>query len=255
MNIVIIEDEKITAAELAGTICELESDANIVAILASVKTAIAYFESNPVPDLIFSDVQLGDGLSFEIFKAIQISVPVIFCTAYDEYALNAFKTNGIDYVLKPSTSQTIADSLAKYRSLQKTFSGKKEQRYDAILDLLANREVPKNTSVLVYHKDKIMPVRLEEIAFFYIANEVTCLLTFNSEKYQINKKFEELEQIAGRNFFRVNRQYLVNRKAVLDVSRYFLRKLSVNISIPHKEKILVSKEKTPQFLHWLETQS
>ncbi len=254
MNIIIIEDERITADELAGTINNLEPDAKIVAILSSVKTAVAYFQKNESPDLIFSDIQLGDGLSFEIFKAVKISAPVIFCTAYDEYALNAFKTNGIDYILKPSTSQTIADALAKYRSLRETFGGK-IQRYDSILDALIKRESPKYASILVFYKEKILPVKMDEIALFYIDNEVTYLLTFTSQKYVAGKTLEELEQLSGSNFFRINRQYLVNRKAVIDASRYFLRKLSVNLSIPYKEKILVSKEKTPQFLNWLEMNS
>lgn len=254
MNIIIIEDERITADELAGTINNLEPDAKIVAILSSVKTAVAYFQKNESPDLIFSDVQLGDGLSFEIFKAVKISAPVIFCTAYDEYALNAFKTNGIDYILKPSISQTIADALAKYRSLRETFGGK-IQRYDSILDALIKRESPKYASILVFYKEKILPVKMDEIALFYIDNEVTYLLTFASQKYVAGKTLEELEQLSGSNFFRINRQYLVNRKAVIDASRYFLRKLSVNLSIPYKEKILVSKEKTPQFLNWLEMNS
>jgi len=254
MNIVIIEDERITADELAGTITSLESDAKIIAILSSVKTAVAYFQCNTIPiDLIFSDVQLGDGLSFEIFKSCKLSAPIIFCTAYDEYALNAFKTNSIDYILKPSTSQTVADGLAKYRNLRHTFSDGKDQ-YKAVLEALINREAPKSTSILVYQKEKILPVRLETIALFYIADEVTHLLTFDAKTYSINKNMEQLEQVSGNDFFRVNRQYLVNRKAVIDASRYFLRKLSVNISVPYtKEKILVSKEKIPLFLAWLES--
>jgi DNA-binding LytR/AlgR family response regulator len=251
MKIVIIEDEKITAEELAGTIKALEPGAIIEAILSSVKTAVTYFQKNKAPDLIFSDVQLGDGLSFEIFKACKISAPVIFCTAYDEYALNAFKINSIDYILKPSTSQTIADALAKYSNFRQTFAGDGQQ-YKAILEILMNRDVPKASSVLVHHKDKILPVRLEEIALFYIENEITHLLTFDSKTYFINKNLEELEQTSGNSFFRVNRQFLVNRKTVIDASHYFSRKLSVNISVPFKEKITVSKEKTPQFLNWLE---
>ncbi len=252
MKIVIIEDEKITADELVGTITSLEADVKIVAILGSVKTAVSYFQNNAMPDLIFCDVQLGDGLSFEIFKACKISAPVIFCTAYDEYALKAFKTNSIDYILKPSTAQTVADALAKYRSLRQTFSDGKDQ-YKAVIEALINREAPKSTSILVYQKDKILPIKIETIALFYIADEVTHLLTFDSKTYSVNKNMEQLEQLSGNDFFRVNRQYLVNRKAVIDASRYFLRKLSVNISVPYnKEKILVSKEKIPQFLKWLE---
>jgi two-component system, LytTR family, response regulator LytT len=228
----------------------LEPDAEIIATLSSVKSAITYFQNNQAPDLIFSDVQLGDGLSFEIFKAVKISTPVIFCTAYDEYALNAFKTNSIDYILKPSDSKTIADALAKYRDLRQTFSG--GDPYKAILEALINKDTPKSVSVLVHHKDKIMPVRLDDVALFYIDNEITHLLAFDNKTYLVNKNLEELEQSSGNNFFRVNRQCLINRKAVIDASYYFSRKLSVNISVPYKDKITVSKEKTPQFLSWLE---
>ena len=252
MKIVIIEDEKITADDLAGTITNLEPNAQIVAILTSVKTAIAYFQQCEMPDLIFSDVQLGDGLSFEIYKAVKVNAPIIFCTAYDEYALNAFKTNGIDYVLKPSTSKSISDALNKYRSLKQTFAGN-ELQYKTIIDALLHKEAPRSSAILVHYKDKIMPIRIEDIALFYLEDEITSLTTYDKKEYSINKNLEELEQLCGNDFFRINRQILINRKTVIDASHYFSRKLSVNINIAFKEKIIVSKEKTPQFLNWLQT--
>ena len=254
MKIIIIEDEKITADDLAETIKQLEPDSKIIAILSSVKTAIAYFQKNEAPDLVFSDVQLGDGLSFEIFKTVNIAAPIIFCTAFDEYALNAFKTNSIDYVLKPFTSNAIAEALNKYRNLRSTFSGN-DLHYKAIIDELINRITPKSSAVLVHYNDKITPVRLDDIALFYIETEITYLLTFEKKTFVVNKYLDELEQICGNDFFRVNRQCMVNRKAVIDASHYFSRKLSVNISVPlpFKDKITVSKEKTPQFLNWLQT--
>jgi two-component system, LytTR family, response regulator LytT len=253
MKIVIIEDEKITADDLAATIKTIEPEAEIIATLSSVKSAVSYMETHTAPDLIFSDVQLGDGLSFEIFKAVKITSPVIFCTAYDEYALNAFKTNSIDYILKPSTSESIAEALEKYKILRQTFSGN-ENPYKAIIELLSNKETPKSAAVLVHYKDKIMPVRLDDIALFYLENEITYLITFDQKNYSVNKNMEDLELIAGKNFFRANRQCLVSRKTIIDASHYFSRKLSVNISVPFKEKITVSKEKTPLFLNWLENQ-
>jgi DNA-binding LytR/AlgR family response regulator len=252
MNIVIIEDEKITAEELANTIKSIEPDITIEAILDSVQTAVAYFAMHKEPNLIFSDVQLGDGLSFEIFSSCKISAPIIFCTAYDEYALNAFKTNGIDYILKPSNSKTIATALAKYRNFRKTFSDN-EQQYKTILDALTRRESTPNTSILVLHKDKIVPVWIDEIALFYIENEITYLTTFNSKTYTINKNLEELERTSGKSFFRVNRQCLINRKSIKEASHYFSQKLSITISVPFKGKIMVSKEKAPLFLRWLES--
>ncbi|MCK9204744.1 MAG: LytTR family DNA-binding domain-containing protein [Bacteroidales bacterium] len=251
MKIVIIEDEKLTAEDLAGTITELDPDAEIVSFLYSVKEAICYFKNNALPDLIFSDIQLGDGLSFEIFKSVSISSPVIFCTAYDEFALNAFKANGIDYLLKPFSSKSISEALHKYKTFFKSVPGKTIQ-VDEFLELLKSRKTPKSTSVLVHYKDKILPIRLEDIALFYIEDEVTHLMTFEKKTYYINKNLDELMQITGNGFYRINRQYLVNRKTVSDATQYFSRKLSVNLVIPFKDTLTVSKEKIPSFLKWLE---
>jgi two-component system, LytTR family, response regulator LytT len=251
MRIIIIEDEKLTAEDLAETIKSLEPQSEVVAFLYSVKEAISYFSKNAAPDLIFSDIQLGDGLSFEIFKSVPVSAPVIFCTAYDEYALNAFKNNGIYYILKPFTYQIISDALQKYHILRQTLSGNSLQ-YDVILDALKNMETRKSASVLVHYKDKILPIKLDEIALFYIENEVTRLLTMDRKGYLIDKNLEEIVQITGNSFFRVNRQCLLNRRAVVDASHYFARKLSVNIAVPFDTPITVSKERTSQFLKWLE---
>lgn len=250
MQIVIIEDEQFTAEDLAETIVKAEPAAEISAILRSVKESLAYFRKNDTPDLIFSDIQLGDGLSFELFKTMDITAPVIFCTAYDEYALTAFKANGIDYILKPFTLKTIADALNSYHTLKRTFSGKTPE-YGAIVDLFRSRERHKKESLLVYYRDKILPVRLDEIALFFIENDLTHLTTFNRKTYLINKNLEELELLAGPDYFRANRQCLVNRKAVKDASRYFSRKLAVNLIVPFRETITISKTKVPEFLNWL----
>lgn len=251
MKIVIIEDEELTAADLAETILTVEPDAQIISIIKSVSEAIEFFKNTAnIPDLVFSDIQLGDGLSFEIFKSIKSSFPVIFCTAYDEYALNAFRTNGIDYILKPFSEKTISHAFAKYRVLKKTFS-KNDLQFDNILKLFEIQKNQKQGSVLVYYKDKIFPVKLDNIAIFYVENETTYLLTFDHAKHHINKTLEELEKITSTSFYRVNRQNLVNRKAIREASQYFARKLSISLTIPFTEKILVSKEKITEFLNWL----
>ena len=250
MRIVIIEDEQFAAESLAETIVEVAPAAKIIAILQSVKEAITWFRKHDAPDLVFSDIQLGDGLSFELFKSISVNAPFIFCTAYDEYALAAFKANGIDYILKPFTTKNIMAALDRYQALQQSFS-RQQVPYEAIVALFENRKAPKATSVLVHYQDKIMPVKLEEIALFYIENNVTHLLTFNQKTYCINKTLEELELITGNDYFRTNRQCLINRQAIKDASRYFSRKLTVNITIPFKEAITISKVKVPEFLDWL----
>ena len=252
MKIVIIEDEQLTANDLAATIRSVEPETEITAILGSVKEALNYFGKDVKVDLIFSDIQLGDGLSFEIFTKLKITTPVIFCTAFDEYAINAFKTNGIDYILKPFTTKIVEAALQKYHQLQQTFSQNAVQ-YEAVLKALMINSTPATTNILIHYKDKILPIKTDEIALFYVENEITHLLTFDKREYTVNKNLEDLEYTIGKGFFRVNRQFLLNRNAVLDASRYFSRKLSVNILVPFKETITVSKERTPQFLAWLES--
>ncbi len=250
MKLVIIEDEKLTADDLAETILAECPDAEILAVLGSVKEALAWFASHSAPDLVFSDIQLGDGISFEIFHAITQRMPVIFCTAYDEYALNAFKANGIEYVLKPFTQKTIGAAIGKYKNLKQGFSDQSFS-YKDLLPLFEHKQGPVQGSVLVYQKDKILPVRLSDISVFFIENENTHLLTSDQKMYTVNKTLEELEKLCGAGFYRANRQFLVNRTAVKDASQYFSRKLVVNLHVPFSENITISKEKTGEFLNWL----
>ena len=250
MKIVIIEDEQLTADDLAETILRVSPGVQIIARLSSVKDAVAWFRKNEQPDLIFSDIQLGDGLCFEIFKKHPVSTPVIFCTAFDEYALTAFKAHGIDYILKPFDEQTIASALDRYKELERKFLGNNQQ-IEKILQLFDNRKNQKQASVLVYHKDKILPVKIQDIALFYIEHEITYLVTFGQKNFTISKSLEELEEITGNSFYRANRQYLINRKAVKEASQYFARKLSITLSIPFNETITISKVKVPDFLAWL----
>ena len=251
MKIVIIEDERLTADDLADTILQIEPTAEIAAKLLSVKESISFFSKNTQPDLIFSDIQLGDGLSFEIFTAVTLEVPVIFCTAFNEYALNAFKANGIDYLLKPFTTATVGAALQKFRKLTQPAKPKGDAQYEAILKLFASQERQAPSAILVHYKDKILPIKLEDTAVFYLDNEVVHMVTFDNKLYYPGKSLEDLEKLVGNNFFRANRQYLLNRKAVVDVSNTLDRKLWVNVTVPLKERITVSKEKSPLFLNWL----
>jgi two-component system, LytTR family, response regulator LytT len=251
MKIVLIEDESLTAEDLSETISRVEPAAEITAILSSVKEAVAWFKKNAGPDIIFSDIQLGDGLSFSIFQEAAISTPVIFCTAYDEYALRAFKANGIDYVLKPFTQKAIADAFDRYKRLKDNFSPA-APGYENLTRLFEQR-TQTDAALLVYFKEKIVPVKFADIALFYIENEITHLITFDRDRYCVTKPMDELEKSAGKNFYRLNRKHLVNRNAVKDASQYFHRKLLINLSVPVDiaDPITVSKEKAAHFLNWL----
>jgi two-component system, LytTR family, response regulator LytT len=251
MNIVIIEDELLTAEDLTGIIEGIGKDICISAVLHSVRDAIHYFLDGPRVDLVFSDIQLGDGLSFEIFRAVRIDAPIIFCTAYDEYALDAIRSNGIDYILKPFTAETVGKAFAKYTLLKKHFIPAEVDYEKLIRSMTGGRAEQSVGSILVYHKDKVLPVSLDEIALFYIDAEVTRLHCFNGKTFIVNQSLDELEELSKGNFFRVNRQYVVSRQAVLDANHYPPRKYVVNLSIPFKEVLVVSKNRTTDFLQWL----
>jgi len=219
MKIVIIEDELLTAKDLAECIAKAEPAAQIIATLSSVKEAIAFFKENDEPDLIFSDIQLGDGVSFEIFNTLKKTIPVIFCTAYDEYALNAFKAAGIDYILKPFTVKTITAALEKYNAFKNKFSSSTTTDYNSMATVMDNIRKQKQQCLLVYYKEKILPVMVADIALLYLQNDTTHLLTFNKQQYFIDKTLEEIENTVASDFYRANRQYLVNRKAIKDISQ------------------------------------
>ena len=167
----------------------------------------------PESDLIFSDIQLGDGLSFEIFATAPVNVPVIFCTAYDEYALNAFQANGIDYILKPFTTDSVAAAIKKYLNFREKIVGD-TLRYKTLEDLFRTPKTTETSSILVYQKDQILPIGIDQSAFFYLKRGAVFLTTFNKEQYLVNKSLDELGDQIGPSFFRASRQFLIHRKAV-----------------------------------------
>lgn len=252
MNIIIIEDEQLTAEDLAATIIKVYPDARIIAMLRSVKEGQAFFAAaSQDADLIFSDIQLGDGTAFELFADTAVQTPVIFCTAYDEYALDAFKSNGIDYILKPFTDNTIAAALSKYQSLKEGIMAAQPQSFGTAMKTLSSEKKESNGAILVYQKDMIVPVAMEDIAYFCFKNGAVQLAAFDQKTYPLNKSLDELEKTTGPSFFRMNRQYLVNRTAVGEVLATASRKLSVSLTVSPDAAVVVSREKAPQFLEWL----
>jgi two-component system, LytTR family, response regulator LytT len=249
MNIIIIEDEENSAEDLRQNILKHIPNANIIALLKSVKETITYLKEHEQPDLFISDIELGDGLSFEIFKTVKTTSPVIFVTAYNEYALDAFKANGIDYILKPFDHKTVSMALDKYSTL--TGAKLKSPDFDVLLQWMGNTPKENKSSILVYQKDKIIPVKLSEIALFYIENEFVRVHCINGIQYTTNQTLDELEKICGNAFIRANRQYILNRSIIKEASFYFNRKLLVNLTIHFKDQILISKEKSTTFLEWL----
>jgi DNA-binding LytR/AlgR family response regulator len=251
MNILIIEDEIKAATSLATLIGKIKPEARIVAQLQSVKSSVAWLTENEQPDLIFMDIQLSDGLSFNIFKAAKVSAPVVFCTAYDEYTLEAFKANGVDYVLKPFSQQDIENAFKKVDELKNFFQQNPLPQLNDLLAKVAGPAGKKN--FLVFKQNKYLNIATDTIAFFYIKHEATMIKTFDQQEYSLNQSLDQIYSLLSpEQFFRLNRQYLVNFHAVKEVEHYFARKLLVNLTIPTPEKLLVNKEKVQNFLTWME---
>jgi DNA-binding LytR/AlgR family response regulator len=250
LKIIIIEDEKLTALDLSETLRKVDSDIEIVTILSSVKKSVDFLKTESNFDLIFSDIQLPDGLCFDIFKNVKPQAPVIFCTAYDHYALEAFDANGIDYLLKPFNKVSVSKALDKYQTLKSKFSVS-DNDYNKLVQLIGQQMLNHTTSIIVHKGDKIIPINTKDIALFYLEDEYVFAVTFDLSKYIISQNLEELENLCGSLFFRANRQFLINRKAVKDASKYFNRKILIHLNINFNDQIFVGKLKTSSFLDWL----
>lgn len=254
MNVVIIEDEILTAEDLKDIVLQIEPKAQVVAVLHSVKEAVQYFQNNPMPQLIFSDIQLGDGLSFDVFSKVEISAPIIFCTAFDEYAIDAFNVNGIHYLLKPFNAEKIREALDKYHKLQNSFSYQSqtlENVYEAIKQSAVQNSERRATSVLVYYQNRVIPIKLEDVALFFIKNEATYLYTFDQKTYHVSKTLDELQQLDTNLFYRANRQFIINRNAVKEAAHHQSRRVTVELAIPFNDIVTISKEKIGHFFDWL----
>ncbi len=252
LKVVIVEDEKLTALDMVKTLNRIDADIRVEAILPTVEEAVAYLKSNPHPDLVFSDIQLPDGLSFEIYQQVSLRVPVIFCTAYDQYALKAFEANGIDYILKPFNKESVSKALDKYQLL-KGNGPEQSEIFDRFIQMLGQKPVRQNSSIIVYQGDKIVPIEIDRIALFFLEDNLVFAQTFEKKKHIVSQTLEELETLCGTSFFRVNRQFLINRKAIKDASRYLNRKILVHLTVDISDQILVGKLKASQFIEWLST--
>ncbi len=251
MKVIIIEDEKPSARRLGRMLQSL--DLNVTVMLHSVEESITWFQDNTHPDLIFLDIQLSDGLSFEIFEAIDIKSAVIFTTAYDEYALQAFKLNSIDYLLKPIDEDDLALAVKKY---QERLPKKQAVTLDFndIKKLLVNpidREYKKRFSVKVGQHLKL--INIDDIECFYSENKGTYLYTTDGRNYLIDTTLEHLEdELQPQTFFRVNRKFFVNINAIKDMVSYTNSRLQIKLNSFNEQEVIVARERVKDFKSWLE---
>lgn len=253
MKVLIIEDELRSARELEKMIIAIDPAMQVIGTLESVEETLAWFAVNAQPDLIFSDIQLADGLSFEIYEKIRITCPIIFCSAFDEYLMHAFETNAISYLLKPVTREKVAAALNKLKTLKAGFEQEPGAGDSAVQNLIKHLHQPYKNTILVNLREKIIPVLVRDIAYFYMEHTVVEAGTTQNQKYFMTGSLDELEKMVDpQQFYRANRQFLINRAAIANAERFFSRKLVVRLTVPTNESIVVSKAKASEFLHWLQ---
>lgn len=248
MNIVIIEDEQLAAEKLERYLLKYNAEIKILVVLTSIYEAVNWFQKNSNYEVVFMDIQLTDGLSFEIFNQTKISKPVIFSTAFDEYAIDAFKVNSIDYVLKPVTFTDISQAMNKLKSMPTIFSAEKVSNMDEIV-----KKKKEKDRFLVRLGNHIHSIKTAEISLFFAEGRTVYLVTKEHKKFIIDFKLEEIEQIIkSALFFRVNRSFIININEIKDVIVYSNSRLKITPKVKLEKEIIVSREKVNTFKNWLE---
>ncbi|MEB2783494.1 LytR/AlgR family response regulator transcription factor [Algoriphagus persicinus] len=249
MKILIIEDEKPAAKLLKTQIEHHFEGAQLFGNLDSISKSIAWFQQNSAPDLIFCDIQLADGISFEIFEKIKLSTPIIFTTAFDQYAIKAFQVNAIDYLLKPIDPEDLARAVDKFKSNQI----RSTIELDVLKSLLAPTKTSFKSRFLVRFGEKIQSISTSDISFFNSEERITFIQTYEGKRYVLESTLEQTEsQVNPANFFRLNRKYLCSMEAIDGIFSYSNSRLKVTLKNCADQDILISREKVSDFKKWLD---
>ncbi len=249
MNCIIIEDEKIAASRLKELIKRYDEEIEILGVIQTVQESVAWFEKRISLDLIFMDIQLADGLSFEIFEKTIVEAPVIFTTAYDEYALKAFKVNSIDYLLKPIDFEELCKAIEKYKTNIKALQNSSHV-FDAVLKQLTNEYKEK---FVVKVGEHIRVIMAENIQFFSAIEKSTFLQTDSERDYPINYTLEQLEELLDpKKFFRISRKYIIAFNAIKDIISFSNSRLQIKTKNNKVDDLIVSRERVKIFKSWLE---
>ena len=254
MRTVIIEDEAFAADALEALIRKIKPAAKIEAKLESIEESVEWFQENPQPDLLFCDIHLSDGSSFEIFKNVELKCPVIFTTAYNQYAIKAFKVNSIDYLLKPIKKERLEQAIQKHENLQQGDINKELENIKSLLQQTTlTTSGGKKSRFMVKSGQSIKVIQQEDVAYFLAEEGVVLLVNFEKQRYVINYTLEQLEeQLDPISFFRANRKVIVNIKAVSKVEPYFKGRLLLQTDPPAPDDQVISSNKATAFKDWLD---
>jgi len=252
MEIIIIEDEKFAADNLKKLLTNINPAIQIIEIINSVEDAVNWFKNNPEPDLIFMDIQLSDGISFEIFNKVNIKSPVIFATAFDDYTIQAFKSNGIDYLLKPVSVEELRKAITKFENLRQSFTKPTENNLVNMLNQFNINEKSIRTRFLIKSGSSFITIIISDIAYFYAEEQVTFIHTLSGKRHICDYTLDSIEKMINSDvFFRINRQFIININCISGIHPYFNSRLKLNIKPEIDKEIIVSRDKTKAFKLWL----
>ncbi len=251
MKAILIEDEQSAADNLRFLLQAVAPDIQIMEWFETVSEAIDFFKENQAYDLVFMDIHLADGNSFEIVKEVEPQAPIIFTTAYDQYAIQAFKVNSIDYLLKPIRETELKNAIQKFKDgHQKTLVS--AEQLEALMSLMKVPQKTYRSSFLVQKKDAFIPVASRDFAYFFIQNGIVKGTTTSNQTYSFNEKLEDLEAgLDPESFFRANRQYLIQRSAIRSLQTYFNGRLVINLEPQTNDQVIVSKANASRLKEWL----
>jgi DNA-binding LytR/AlgR family response regulator len=254
-RVLIIEDEAPAFRRLDNLLGKQKEEIEILEVIDSIAESVKWLKNHATPDLIFSDIQLSDGLSFDIFKQVEISCPIIFTTAYDEYMLDAFQTNGIDYLLKPIQEVELARSLEKFKRFRQSENPSATVKVERLIEAIESGENRYRRRFLVRLGDRLIPVKTEQVAYFCFRDGATELIHQSGKRYIIDQPLDELEQqLNPEHFFRLNRQVLASEESIGTIHRFFKGKLKVELNPQIDEEVIVSREKASKFKTWMDDQ-
>ncbi len=251
MKVLILEDEQLASDRLTTMLQSIDALIDIVGVLKSIDEGKKWFDSNELPDLVISDIRLLDGLSFDLFRNIELDVPVIFTTAYDQYAIKAFEVNSIDYLLKPILKEKLEIAIEKFK--ERKANGRFPADFESLYDLIQNQKKSYKSRFLIKSGVKIVAVSIEKVAYFYSQNKLTYLVTKDGKKFPLDQTLEMLEgQLDPEVFMRANRQFILSFNSISEIHPYFKGRLKLELEPASELEIVISAEKTPEFKGWLD---
>lgn len=254
MNIIIIEDEVLAAKKLAQLVFRYNPNFKILAEIRSVKDSVNWLRSNEMPDLIFMDIHLLDGSSFEILGDVELSCPVIFTTAYDTYALEAFKVHTVDYLLKPINFSKLEQAFQKLETIQNNIEIKQSARLDALLEAIQTKTDTYKNRFLIKSGSKMFSVKVKEVNHFYSEEKLTFLITHEGNRFVVDLTLDELEKVLNPScFFRINRQMIIHIDSIKMSHKLFRGTLKIELNIDSAvEEVVVSSRRVSDFQIWLD---